>query len=190
METTMMYSEAFPSNPMRHYFFDLKQGGKGHNFLQISCSERQRDGSYHRNRIIIFLRDLPMVIEALTSMCHHAAYLKLDQPRQVAVQAEKSQDLKLSTSPEADASVAPINRLKKNGACSLADEELVSLLFSAGLSGGQSVELAKKLLKECGGVIGLSKAPVNQLKSLPDIGDVRSSAILAASELARRINVG
>ncbi|WP_113653118.1 UPF0758 domain-containing protein [Pedobacter namyangjuensis] len=188
METTMMYSEAFPSNPMRHYFFDLKQGMKGHNFLQISCSERQRDGSFLRNRIIIFLRDLPMAIEALTSVCHHAAYLKLDQPEQTAVQAQESQQRRLSAALASDASMAAIDRLKKNGASSLADEELVSLLFSAGLSSGQSVELAKKLLKECGGVIGLSKAPATQLKSLPDIGDVRSSAILAVAEIARRIN--
>lgn len=80
--------------------------------------------------------------------------------------------------------------MKKEGAGSLADEELVSLLFSAGLTGEQSIGLARKVLKECGGLMGLSKARARKLKRVDEIGDIRSSAILAVFEIARRLKAG
>lgn len=182
-----MYSEAFPTSPMRHYFFDLKQGIKGNNFLQISCSEKQRDGSFVRNRIIIFLEHMPDVIEALTSICHHAAYLKLDVPNSRKDDGHGTQTLSLYPSPLPDPSMRPVERMKKSGAGSLADEELISLLFSAGLTDERSLCLARSILKECGGLKGLGKASARKLKSVAEIGDIRSSAILAAVELAKRL---
>jgi len=184
----MMYSEAFPSNPMRHYFFDLKQSGRGHLFLQISCSEKQRDGSYQRNRIVVFLRDLPLVIQALSSICHHAAFLEMRavQLREPAARAMDNPGL--LEYPIPDPTLRPIERMKLTGASSLADEELISLLFSAGLTDEQSLSLARSILKECGGLKGIALAKARKLKSVPEIGNIRSSAILAVVELARRLN--
>lgn len=184
----MMYSEAFPSSPLRHYFFDLRQAGRGHVFLQLSCSEKQRDGSYQRNRIVVFLRDMPMVIEALTSICHHAGYLDLDGPEGSVKSEADSLHQKLCPAPLPDAGMAPVGRMKRTGAGSLTDGELVALLFSAGLTDGQSLELSQKVLAACGGLSGLAYATSGELKRIPGIGNIRSSAILATVEIARRLN--
>jgi hypothetical protein len=188
MVTTMMYSEAFPSSPMRHCFFDLKQGLKNSTFLQISCSEKQRDGSFIRNRIIIFLEHMPNFIEALTSICHHGTYLKLHVPKSEKDNVAGPKTLNLFSAPLPDPTISPIERMKKTGASSLADEELVSLLFSAGLTDEQSIGLAREVLKECGGLKGLSKAKARKLKAVDEIGNIRSSALLAVFEIARRLN--
>jgi hypothetical protein len=62
----------FSSGPIRHYFFDYKQGAMGHLFVQLTYSEKLRDGSYQRNRVFFFERNLPLVVQALASLCHHA----------------------------------------------------------------------------------------------------------------------
>lgn len=187
MVTTMMYSEAFPSDPMRQYFFDLKQGHKGHIFLQISCSEKQRDGSYLRNRIVIFLRDLPLVVQALSSICHHAAFLDMKSGRLKEPTARVQQMPGLSESPLPDPALKPIERMRLTRAVSLADEELVSLLFSAGLTDEQSLELSRSVLAGRGGLAGLAKSTAAELKTVAGIGEIRSSTILAVVEIARRL---
>lgn len=80
--------------------------------------------------------------------------------------------------------------MKKDGASSLADEELVSLLFSAGLTDEQSIELARRVLKDCGGLTGLSNAKARKLKRVDEIGNIRSSALIAVFEIARRLKAG
>ena len=75
MESKIMYSEEFSSDAMRHYFFDYKQGPSGMLFVQLTCSEKLREGGYQRNRVVFFERDLPLVVQALASLCHHAGQL-------------------------------------------------------------------------------------------------------------------
>ncbi|MEJ5995590.1 UPF0758 domain-containing protein [Pedobacter sp. Du54] len=131
---------------------------------------------------------MPDVIEALTSICHHASYLKLASPKGGTGDHPEGQTLKLYPTPLPDPNISPIERMKKTGAGSLADEELVSLLFSAGLTDEQSISLARSILKECGGLKGVGKARAKKLKSVPEIGNIRSSAILAVVEIAKRLN--
>jgi DNA repair protein RadC len=182
MESKVMYSEAFPSSPMRHYFFDYKQGPSGSRFMQISCSERQRDGSHIRSQLVVFESDLPLMVQALSSLFHHAGHLK-------EVENENSSmPVRERGIPSWDPDLKPRERMKAYGAPALADAELLALLIGSGIPDETAVDMGAKLLDAFGGLPGLAKATGKQLKKFTGIGLARSSSILSAIEIAKRLH--
>jgi len=182
MDSKVMWTEAFPSGPMKHYFFDYKQGPSGKRFMQISCSERQRDGSHSRNHILVFEQDLPLMVQALASLCHHAGHLdskELDQ---------SYSGVRQHGIPSWEPGLKPRERLKAHGSAALEDAELLALLIGSGIPDETAVDLGAKLLDAFGGLSGLAKASAKQLKKFTGIGLARSSAILSAIEIARRLH--
>lgn len=181
MESKIMYTEAFPSGPMRHYFFDYKQGAMGHLFVQLTCSEKQRDGAYLRNRVVFFERDLPLVVQALASLCHHAGHLKLELPRQgVGTRRERG-------IPSWEHGTKPRERLLAHGPLTLSDAELLAMLIGSGTAKETAVELAARMLKAFGGLSGLVSASYERLVSFSGMGMAKCSAILATIEIAMRL---
>ena len=177
-----MYTEAFPSGPMRHYFFDYKQGAMGHLFVQLTCSEKLREGGYHRNKIIFFERDLPLVVQALASLCHHAAHLKIDVPMQDLVEPGRRKPI-----PFWDPVIKPRERLIAHGALALSDSELLAMLIWSGTTKETAVDLAERLLRAFGGLAGISGATYRQLSKFSGLGLAKCSAILSAIEIAMRL---
>jgi DNA repair protein RadC len=182
MESKIMYTEAFPSGPMRHYFFDYKQGPMGRLFVQITCSEKLRDGSYHRNRVVFFERDLHLVVQALASLCHHAGHLKLDLPSE-AVGSRRERGI-----PSWDPAMKPRERMAAHGAVALSDPELLAMLIWSGTTKETAVGLAARILEKSGGLQGLMEADFRSLSKFSGVGLAKSSAILSAVEIARRLN--
>jgi len=181
MESKIMYTEAFPSGPMRHYFFDYKKGVAGHLFLQLTCSEKLRDGSFQRNRVVFFERDLPLVVQALASLCHHAAHLKLSG-------ANKTPMLKSERGiPSWEPDMKPRERLLANGPSALSDAELLALLIGSGTPGETAVDLAAGILLAFGGLDGLIDASYKRLARFPGMGLAKCSAVLSAIEIAMRV---
>lgn len=176
-----MYTEAFPSGPMRHYFFDYKQGPMGHLFVQLTCSEKLRDGNYQRNRVVFFERDLPLVVQALASLCHHAGYLKL------AGQKEGTEVRRERGIPSWEPDMKPRERLLSHGPAALSDAELLAMLIGSGTPKETAVDLAGRILKAFGGLHGLGRASYEKLACFSGMGLAKCSAILSAIELAMRL---
>lgn len=181
MESKIMYTEAFPSGPMRHYFFDYKQGAKGDLFVQLTCSEKQRDGGYQRNKVVFFERDLPLMVQALASLCHHARYLKLAGPKQGSeIRRERG-------IPSWEPHMKPRERLLAHGPLALSDAELLAMLIGSGTQRETAVDLAARILKAFGGLAGLVGASYKRLSRFSGLGLAKCSAILSAIEIAMRL---
>jgi DNA repair protein RadC len=80
-------------------------------------------------------------------------------------------------------------RLVHQGVGVLDDAELLSLVLREGGGGRQAVELARCLLKECGGLEELARADFKGLRMLQGLGVTRAAAVAAAFELGRRASL-
>ncbi len=76
-------------------------------------------------------------------------------------------------------------RLLLDGAQSLSDAELVSVLLHSSCRGTSAQGLAEKLLRDLGGLAGLGSADARLLER-GGVGTVRAAILLAARELAAR----
>ncbi|MEM7801047.1 MAG: DNA repair protein RadC, partial [Chloroflexota bacterium] len=81
----------------------------------------------------------------------------------------------------------PRERLLSNGAHALSVRELVAIILRTG-SGGESVlSLADRLLHAFEDLKGISKASIEELKSVKGIGPAKAIELKAALELGRRL---
>ena len=83
----------------------------------------------------------------------------------------------------------PKNKLAMYGASSLSNAELLSLLISQGSKQESELRLAEKVLAKCKdlGISGMVHMSVKELASIPGMTKAKSSRILAAVELSRRL---
>jgi DNA repair protein RadC len=84
------------------------------------------------------------------------------------------------------AAARPRERLLANGAVALADAELIALLLRTGLPGLSVLQMAQQMLDRFGGVAGLVRASVDDLKGIKGLGPAKRAEIAAVIELARR----
>ena len=84
------------------------------------------------------------------------------------------------------AEARPRERLLKNGPAALADAELVALLLRTGLKGTSVLSLSQQLLDSFGGVSGLLRAGVDDMKRIKGLGPAKRAELAAVMELARR----
>ena len=89
-------------------------------------------------------------------------------------------------SPSAGDRDLPRERLFGQGAEVLSDDELLALLLGAG-GGGRSLDTARHLLREHGGLAGLARADARELRARRGLGPARTAALLASLELGRRV---
>jgi DNA repair protein RadC len=80
----------------------------------------------------------------------------------------------------------PREKLLASGAVALADAELIALLLRTGLPGLSVLQLAQHMLDRFGGVAGLLRASVADLKGVKGLGPAKRAEIAAVIELARR----
>ena len=83
----------------------------------------------------------------------------------------------------------PRQRLLRNGAVSLSDAELVEILLRKGCRDSTTKELARELLAEFGGLIGLSNCDPAYLRR-HGIGGAKAATVVATFEIARRVAKG
>ena len=81
----------------------------------------------------------------------------------------------------------PRERLINYGAGALSTAELLAILLRMGVHGESVVNLAMRILVECGGLSGLAKASFSELEHIHGIGPVKVTQIKAALELGRRL---
>jgi DNA repair protein RadC len=104
----------------------------------------------------------------------------------------------MSSSSHPNTDGPPRARLEIHGVTSMTDAELLSLVLGASTSIGWSgpcrsgrvattvIDLARGLLTTHGGLAGLARASLHELRGSPGIGAARASAVQAALELGRR----
>ncbi len=80
----------------------------------------------------------------------------------------------------------PRERLLAHGSQTASDAELVAILLRTGRPGYSAVDVARELLSECGGLVGLLGALPESLRRR-GLGPAKASALLAAVEVGRRL---
>jgi DNA repair protein RadC len=81
----------------------------------------------------------------------------------------------------------PRERLARDGASCLSDEELLALLLGTGSASEPVTVLAARALREAGGLHGLARLGVGGMAEIAGVGAARASRIVAAIELSRRV---
>ena len=88
-----------------------------------------------------------------------------------------------------DEAERPRERLVKLGAQALSQAELLAILLRVGVPGESAVQVGQRLLSEFGGLAGLHRASVDEIRAQHGIGTAKAAQIKAAIELGRRLAV-
>ena len=88
---------------------------------------------------------------------------------------------------ELPAELRPRERLRTSGAGSLSTAELLALVLGTGTRQATALEVGATLLGRFRSVGGLAQATLEELVTLPGVGESKAARVLAALELARRL---
>jgi DNA repair protein RadC len=80
----------------------------------------------------------------------------------------------------------PREKLERVGPAGLGDNELLAIVLGQGMPRASALELANAVLAAAGGLHGLVRASVDDLRRVRGIGPARASQIVAAIEAGRR----
>lgn len=83
----------------------------------------------------------------------------------------------------------PRERMTKFGTAALTDAELVALLLGSGLKGKNAISVAKELLEKCGGLRGLQRQSIAELKRIKGLGPARACLLAACFEIGERASL-
>ena len=81
----------------------------------------------------------------------------------------------------------PRERLAANGAEKLSNAELIAILLRTGLKGMSAIHVAEQLLRQCGSLESLARAPLEELRKVKGIGRDKAVTLKAAFTLARKM---
>ena len=81
----------------------------------------------------------------------------------------------------------PRERLREYGSRYLNNAELLAILLRTGVQGENAVDLGQRIIAEFEGLSGLARAEYAELCEQHGLGDAKTSEIIAALELGRRI---
>ncbi|GAB4137246.1 MAG: DNA repair protein RadC [Planctomycetota bacterium] len=82
----------------------------------------------------------------------------------------------------------PRERLLQLGEWRLSDAECIALLLRTGTAGESAEQVAQRLLRRFGGLLGMAAAEVREVAGERGIGPVRAASLGAAFGLARRLS--
>src|SRR5262245_5830504 len=80
----------------------------------------------------------------------------------------------------------PREKLERIGASGLGDNELLAIVLGSGSRHTDALSLANRLIEHAGGLYGLTRAGVHDLRQVSGVGSARAAQVLAAVELGRR----
>ncbi len=83
----------------------------------------------------------------------------------------------------------PRERLYRLGPGALSTAELLAILLRTGVGGESALAMANRLLARYGGLAGLARASLSQLKAERGVGLAKAAQIQAAVELGRRLTL-
>lgn len=185
MKKQILATESFASQSKRHYFLDFKRADNNSNYIQITRSEQQEDNSYKRWQIIVFENDFEQFIQAFASLFQSAAYQGggFETVKQIQEQVKSAKGIK-----RMEPDQRPREKMIAHGAEDLTTAELLAMLIGSGTPNQSAVDLAENILKGFNDNPGKFKTvKLEELCKFKGMGIAKSSSILAAVELARRI---
>jgi len=137
--------------------------------------------------VVVFEEDFHFLVSAFSSLFHSAAHLHLDK-------SENKNNSKLTFQKGVkgikawDADMRPREKFIAHGTEALSDAELMAMLIGSGRPDQSAVALCEVILKAVGGRLDLLAGQDHKsLSRFKGIGLAKSSAILAALELGRRM---
>jgi DNA repair protein RadC len=80
----------------------------------------------------------------------------------------------------------PREKLSRSGASGLGDNELLAIVLGHGSRRGSALDLANAILEAGGGLHGVVRLSVDELRHVYGIGHAKAAQVLAALELGRR----
>jgi DNA repair protein RadC len=80
----------------------------------------------------------------------------------------------------------PREKLDRLGVSALGDNELLAVVLGHGTAGLSALALSNRLLSQAGGVHGLTRRRMAELRQAPGFGGAQAARVLAAIELGRR----
>ncbi|WP_184403499.1 RadC family protein [Geomicrobium halophilum] len=86
------------------------------------------------------------------------------------------------------ASEMPRERLVKEGAERLSNQELIAIILRTGTRSETVLQLANRVLREFDGIMMLKDASLEELQAMKGIGQVKAVGLRAALELGKRIH--
>ena len=84
----------------------------------------------------------------------------------------------------------PREKFLARGPASLSDAELLAILVRTGSGRVTAVDLATRLLQDCGGLREVMQQSATQMQRFPGLGAAKAITVLAAAEIARRLAQG
>lgn len=81
----------------------------------------------------------------------------------------------------------PRERLRRYGASTLSNQELLAIILRVGVAGENVVHVAERLLRDFGGLPGLHNASHGELERQHGMGEAKAAQLHAALELGRRM---
>ncbi|RZK43321.1 MAG: hypothetical protein EOO90_03415 [Pedobacter sp.] len=184
MENNIKHTEEF-SFADRTFFLDVRFAKNDREYYQFSRSTKNSAGGYDRMGLIVFQEELPLFVQALASMCHHASHL--DASKRKMLKPDPASAVKGIKSWEPD--MRPREKMLADGAQTMGDAELLALLIGSGTPNETAVDLAGRMLAAFGGLEGLAKANYKRLSRFTGMGLAKCSAIIGSMELSRRLMV-
>src|SRR5215510_4155157 len=80
----------------------------------------------------------------------------------------------------------PREKLERLGPAGLGDNELLALILGGGVRGSGALELANRVIDYAGGLYGLTRVAVSDLRRVRGVGQARAAQVMAAVEFGRR----
>ena len=187
MKNEILASESF-SHGKRRYFLDIRLAGNDSNYLLLTRSEQQEDGSYKRWSFVVFENQFEDFISAFAALFRSAAY----QGKGFVTVKQLHQELKSEHGIKAmPAELRPREKMAASGPSELEDAELLAMLIGSGSPNESALGLAEQILEAVGGSIkNLAAMSLAELCGFRGMGMAKSSTVLAAMELALRLSVG
>ncbi|WP_316799651.1 UPF0758 domain-containing protein [Pedobacter frigidisoli] len=184
MKNPNLTTENFSSGN-RNYFIDFKRAINDSSYICITRSDKLLNGGYRRSNVVVFEEDFHFLVSAFSSLFHSAAHLQLDG-------AEYSCRQKIVNCGKGikswDPDMRPREKFIAHGTDALIDVELMAMLIGSGRPNQSAVALCGVILKAVGGRLDLLAGQDHKsLAKFTGIGPAKSSAILAALELGRRM---
>lgn len=81
----------------------------------------------------------------------------------------------------------PRERLIAEGPAALSDAELLAIILGTGTAQEPVLDMAQRILSQCGGLHGLAEAQPTDLHTIRGLGPARATQIAAALELGKRL---
>jgi len=186
MKNSVLASESF-SQGNTHYFLDVRVASNKAIYFLLTQSSLLPDGSYKRNSIPVWSNHIHNFVIGFSSLLHSSAYLEQQDVTIHQLRAENQKKL-VSGIKAMEPSMRPREKLVLNGACDLSNAELLALLIGSGSADESAVELGGRIMSLAGDdPIKLNGLDFGRLCRLKGMGLAKSSAVLSAIELSRRM---